>query len=78
MNDYEIDKVLFFSFRYALGRMTYVVGDVCDLLIKYKDKLSDFHKDLIKKEITLALRDDKAGMEWDRAQWEILLHKMQK
>ena len=77
MTDYELETLLFYSFRYAIGRMTYVVGDICDLLIKHKDKLSKMTKELIIKDILTALHRDMAGMEWDREQWEILVYKLQ-
>ena len=77
MTDYELETLLFYSFRYAIGRMTYVVGDICDLLIKHKDKLSKMTKELIIKDIQTALHQDMAGMEWDREQWEILVYKLQ-
>ena len=77
MTDYELETLLFYSFRYAIGRMTYVVGDICDLLIKHKDKLSKMKKELIIKDILTALHRDMAGMEWDREQWEILVYKLQ-
>ena len=77
MTDYELETLLFYSFRYAIGRMTYVVGDICDLLIKHKDKLSKMTKELIIKDILTALHRDMAGREWDRDQWEILVYKLQ-
>ncbi len=38
-------------FRYALGRQTYVVAEVVEWLEGNFDELSDFHKEIIKKEI---------------------------
>ncbi len=43
------------AFRYALGRQTYVVAEVVEWLEGNFDELSDFHKEIIKKEINEAI-----------------------
>jgi len=37
----ELDELLFLSFRYALGRRTYVVSDVASYIMKNKEQLAD-------------------------------------
>ena len=67
------EDMLFFAFRYALGRMTYVTGWVSDVIIAQWDNLSTKNRDMIKKEIREALDEDKAGMSCDRSAWERIL-----
>jgi hypothetical protein len=68
------------AFRYYCGRMTYAVGDFCDLLRKEWSSLPKYTQDLIKIELeeTFA-RDDEIrpeghyaplGADCDRAEWE--------
>jgi hypothetical protein len=68
------------AYRYYCGRMTYAVGDFCDLLRKEWDNLPEYTKNLIKVELeeTFA-RDDKIrphdhyaplGADCDRKEWE--------
>jgi hypothetical protein len=73
MNDYDTSISLFYTFRYALGRMTYAVGDAAELLVKYKHTLDDLTKNQIKKEIHEAIIEGRAGMEMDVAIWRRVL-----
>lgn len=63
------EAILFYAFRYALGRSTYAVGDVVEELIKHKDILSDMTKGLIVKEIKEAIKEKKAGHGSDKVEW---------
>jgi hypothetical protein len=45
------DLILICAFRYALGRRTYVVGTVADIIKRNWNKLRDSDKKLICKEI---------------------------
>ncbi len=69
MTDHDIDLALFLSFRYALGRRTYVVEDVKELLIKYRHSLHENTKRQIKAEIEQAIENDSAGMQMDIDCW---------
>lgn len=62
--------VLSCAFRYALGRMTYVVSSVCSQLQKNYYKLPDSTKERISKEIQ-EYQDEfgPAGMDFDNAAW---------
>lgn len=67
------EKILFMAFRYALGRMTYVVNEVADTLVDKWEEISPRYQKLIHKEIKQAIADKNAGMEMDVEQWEIVL-----
>ena len=67
--------------RYCLGRMTYIVGDCADWLIKIWPVLSESTRNIIKRDIEEAFKlddeDREAGRKWkrlghdcDRQQWE--------
>ncbi len=62
------------SFRYALGRRTYITSAISSLLIDYSSELSSFTRTLIIKEIKEALYQDTAGMKCDRESWINLLN----
>lgn len=78
MNKNEQDQVLFYAFRYALGRMTYVVNDVVNLLINHKDVLTDSHKHLVQKEIKKSIEINQAGMDCDVKEWRKVLEEFEK
>jgi len=76
MNDREFDVLLFCAFRYALGRKTYIVSDVVDLIIKYKEKLNAGSIFIIKKEINKAIEQNQAGMSCDVYEWNKVLEAL--
>ena len=45
------ESIIFYAFRYALGRHSYAVGEVAQYVIAKRDTLSQQTKDLIVKEI---------------------------
>lgn len=61
--------VLFCGFRYALGRMTYVVDSVASEIERNAQILP--RKDLLKyaNEIAIALNEKSAGMAMDAERW---------
>ncbi len=65
----DIETMLFYAFRYALGRQTYAVKDVVDLLLKCEDFLSSLTMAIIVREIMFAIDSGQAGMLMDREQW---------
>lgn len=73
MTKYNLDVICFCAFRYALGRSTYIVKDVCDIFIDNISVLHNNTKEKMKEEIREALASDRAGMECDRREWEYLL-----
>lgn len=66
------EDIAFYAFRYALGRMTYAVKDVVDYLIENWNNVSIKNKELIIKEIDIAIKEGKAGMDCDVKQWQKL------
>ena len=67
------EDILFWAFRYALGRATYCTDDVQSCLAENWGKLSVATQNLIKREIMEADRLDTIGMEMDRVGWLRLL-----
>lgn len=61
---------LMYSFRYALGRKTYCVGDVADALIQHRDVLTDDWRHQITEDIRIAIARDEAGAPSDVRRWE--------
>lgn len=76
MNDEDIDLALFCAFRYALGQMSYITGDVSDLLIRYATKLHIATRNKIREEILEAIKNNQAGMPIDVFEWGKVLEKL--
>lgn len=72
----ELNTLLICSFRYALGRTTYVVSEVVDIIIRHKKELRTSVKLLMIREIKWALDHNQAGLQCDRQQWERLLNEL--
>ena len=62
------NNILFYSFRYALGRKTYAVEDVAKEIIDNKKKLDNTTRLLIIKEIKEAEKDNLLA-EIDKKTW---------
>jgi len=90
--DGKIDDLIFWSFRYFLGRMTIATDCFARDLVKAWDLLSDRIKELIGKELEEAFEDDdKAradkknkykiyplGHDCDRESWQLVREKYKK
>lgn len=63
------DITIVCAFRYALGRMTYVVGSVASEIERNIERISTKSLVLIRKEITEALVANHAGMQMDAERW---------
>ena len=68
------EQIIICAVRYALGRMSYIVSDVCEYVRFKKDELSDECKKIIardiKDEYQFYHRQGKTlGMECDEADW---------
>ncbi len=71
------EDIMFYAFRYALGRHTYAVSDVARHLIANKGKISGRTRTLIAKEIAEHLADtDPNEWETDRRYWEAVERAM--
>lgn len=69
------ENMIMWAFRYALGRRTGAVSDVADNLKMNWDKLEQFTRDQIKKEIQIAIDKREAGDDCDIKRWEEILKK---
>lgn len=68
---FDEEIVLGCAFRYALGRMTYVVSSVCSELKRNYPNLSENFKSRISKEIQDYQNEHGvAGMEYDNEDWD--------
>lgn len=65
--------IMFYAFRYALGRTTYAVSDVSQYLIDHWDEIDAKHQRLIHTEISEALTNGTAGHECDKKCWHAVL-----
>lgn len=65
--------ILFYAFRYALGRMTFAPSDVVKHLEAEWPRIDQNHRRLIQKEIQEM--DDRGGlgMDCDVAQWQKIM-----
>lgn len=58
------------AFRYALGRMTYVVSSVCDEIERNVDSISLKTRKRFIQEIDEAIKEKHAGMQMDIDRWQ--------
>jgi hypothetical protein len=65
--------ILFYAFRYALGRKTYAVSTVADCIKKNWDEIDENTKSVIIKEIKMAIENENAGMDCDKKKWNEIL-----
>ena len=73
------EQILICAVRYALGRMSYIVGTVCDYVKSKRNELSDNFKNIIIKDIEESVEyhhrtGQTVGMECDEKQWVQLLN----
>ncbi len=74
ISELELEMFLLCSFRYALGRRTYVVSDVADSLIKHGSVLGPFLREKMIEDILEAVQTDQAGMDMDKEVWTAVLN----
>jgi len=66
--------ILFYAFRYALGRKTGAVNQVASEIIKHWDIIPDIDKGMYKAEIRDAISRDSAGDLCDIQEWQKILN----
>ena len=71
----EVRDLLFYSFRHALGRSTYAVEDVVNMIIEHWDLFSESEKKQVVKEIEHSIAQDNYGMDMDLKSWQKVLVK---
>jgi len=74
----ELWALLLCSVRYAMGRQSYVVGEVCDLVRKHRVRLTDEQVGMIASEVSSELsfharRGRFLGAEMDHREWQRLV-----
>lgn len=62
-------KLFFYAFRYALGRRTWVPGEVCRDIKKNIDMIDPVMRRQMIKEITAAENAQRLGMDIDAVTW---------
>jgi prephenate dehydrogenase len=72
----DIRELLVFSFRYALGRMSFAPQIVRDIVTNNKHLLSEHDKYLMVSDIKDAIEYGRAGMGCDIATWEGLIKEL--
>lgn len=70
------ESILFYAFRYALGRKTYAVGIVAEELEKHADTLSPSTRETIVQEIDEAELSGSLGMPMDADVWRRVREKL--
>ncbi len=73
MTDFEFSTLAFWAFRYAIGRKSYCVSDVVDIVRKHIDKLDIQTREKMAEEIIKAINAGNAGMACDVVDWTKLL-----
>ncbi len=76
MIDQEFNTLILCSFRYALGRRTYISLEMAEIIQKYKDKLPVWVKEQMIKDIKESIKRDEAGMNCDTAVWTQLAEEL--
>lgn len=77
LSNQEFNDLIVYAFRYSLGRMTYAVHDVAQLIIHNKHKLFKGTIALITKEIRSAIELQHAGMDMDVQEWRKVLKELE-
>lgn len=71
----SVDDVMMVSaVRYALGRMSYIVGWTVDETIRVWDSMSPNTKQVIERDVRRAKDEGVVGMSIDSESWDKLLH----
>ncbi|GEM_PF-886324 len=73
----DFNTLIVCSFRYALGRMTYMPSLICDIITDNVIELEQHTIELIIKEIKKAVETNNYGMDMDKDSWLILLNTLE-
>ncbi len=66
-------EIVFYAFRYCLGRQTYAVSTCADYLVAHWEELEGGDRKLMVKEIREAIANGRAGATCDVESWESVL-----
>lgn len=64
-----LNTIMVYAFRYALGRRTYAVSDVCKFIEQHVNELTEKDRDLIIREINTASLGNGLGDACDSKMW---------
>ena len=76
MNNHDLNTLILCSFRYALGRRSYIVQEISDLIVRYIDEIQPWVKEKIIKEVEDSFRRKELGMKCDIETWCGLIQKI--
>ena len=68
----EFNEIAVCAFRYALGRSTYVVGNVANILMRHSEFINAYERITMISEISKAIKKGKAGANCDIEEWNKL------
>lgn len=71
--DEKTDSMMYYAFRYCLGRASYVVTDCASYLIANWERLSPWCRTRIHQDIKRAFDANEYGHDDDRAEWQRVL-----
>lgn len=66
----DMQIVIMGAFRYALGRMTYVVSSTCNVIEATRAEMPTGQLKMMVNEIIVAGEEGKLGMQMDEDRWE--------
>ena len=71
---YEVNEnIIMYAFRYSLGRKTYSVQEVVEVIIGNWSRFKPHTREQIIKEIEDAIERNEVGMECDVNEWKSIL-----
>ena len=70
------EQILFYAFRYVLGRRTYAISDVADEILHYAEDLSQKTRTVMLKELDEAYRENRLGDQCDCDLWQKVRTKL--
>lgn len=73
MSDVNQDILMFCAFRYALGRQSYVVGSIVDIMKANWSGFGIHRRAMYKNEIRDAIKRNRCGSKYDIDEWKKLL-----
>jgi len=71
----DVTSMRICTFRYALGRSTYIVSEVVDELIEHWDEFKEWERNMMCNDINHAIERGVAGMEMDVKEWQRVLER---
>ncbi len=76
-SDKELETLIICSFRYALNRRTSVCEEICDLILKHKERLPSWAQDQFRRDIHYEIEVNKQIGEPIKSCWLKLKEELQ-